>query len=130
MRGRSKTNALYPYLGCSGEELIAHIQSQWVDGMNWGNHAALGWNVDHIIPYSFFDLRLEEHRHVCLHYLNLRPVWSHVNIEKSDKVNIDLIPETLLSKARELGILNQKPYLERTLVGMNASNLIVVSQNL
>lgn len=107
---------------------MAHIQSQWLDGMNWETYAALGWNVDHIIPYSFFDLRLEEHRHICLHHLNLRPVWSRVNIEKSDKLDITLIPEPLLSRARELGILDQKPYLERTLVGMNASNSIEVSQ--
>lgn len=120
-RGQQKSNALYPYLGCSGTEFIAHLERQWTEGMNWDTWSAQGWNVDHIIPYSFFDLRLEAHRHICLHYLNLRPVWSRVNIEKADKLDLSIIPEPLLSKARELGILDQKSFLERTHVGMNAS---------
>jgi hypothetical protein len=113
MRGRSKTNALYPYLGCSGLELIAHLEAQWLEGMSWDTWDPKGWNVDHIIPYSRFDLTREDHRHICCHYLNIRPVWAKVNVDKGDSLDLSLIPEPLLTKAREAGILDQKPYLVR-----------------
>ncbi len=112
-RGQQKCNALYKYLGCSGSELIEYIESQWQAGMTWENWSSTSWNIDHIIPYSYFDLTKEDHRHVCCHYLNLRPVWASENIKKGDRLDLSLVPEPLKEKAEHLSILDRKPYLER-----------------
>ena len=40
-------------IGCTREDLIKHIESQFDSNMNWSNRA-IYWNIDHIIPVSYF----------------------------------------------------------------------------
>jgi hypothetical protein len=74
-------------LGCSFDNLKAHIESQFKSGMSWNNWGQ--WHIDHIMPVSMAKtedeiIRLNHHR-------NLRPLWAHENLSKSDKT-----PETLV----------------------------------
>lgn len=71
------------YVGCSKEELIKHIESQFTDVMNWSNHAQYGWHIDHIIPLSSFDLSVEENIFRAMNYKNLRPLWWRENLSKN-----------------------------------------------
>lgn len=73
-------------IGCSVEQLIAHIESQWEPGMSWDNHGPRGWHVDHIIPCNAFQLDDQEQAAKCFHYTNMRPLWWRDNL---DKRNID-----------------------------------------
>ena len=75
---RSKT------LGYSARELRAHLQSQFCDGMTWGNHGE--WEVDHIRPVSDFDLWKRKIECEVHSLCNLRPVWRAVNQSKGAKV--------------------------------------------
>jgi hypothetical protein len=70
-------------VGCSSKQLAAHIQSQFVDGMNWSNRSQ--WHIDHIIPVSVFDLTTKEGQQAAFHYTNLRPLWADENRRKSAK---------------------------------------------
>lgn len=77
-------------IGCSAEELKQHIERQWVQGMSWENWG-IGegkWNIDHIIPCSFFDLSDPVEQHMCFRYQNLQPLWWKDNREKWDKITI------------------------------------------
>lgn len=72
--------------GCSIEQLIAHIQSQFQPGMSWGNWKKFGWHIDHIRPLASFDLTdLQQIRAAC-HYTNLRPLWWQDNLSKGSKI--------------------------------------------
>lgn len=82
-------------LGCSIDELKAHLEMQFEPGMTWDN---LGkgegkWQIDHIIPCSYFDLTKEENQRICFNYRNLQPLWASENNSKHDNVpnNIDEI---------------------------------------
>lgn len=83
-------------IGCSWVEFRNHIESQWLAWMAWDN---LGqpqkgnWQIDHIIPCSWFDHENEEHLRLCWHYLNLRPLCAVENLIRSNRPK-DLI-ETL-----------------------------------
>jgi hypothetical protein len=73
-------------LGCSIDEFKIHIESQWIDGMNWDNHLQFGWHIDHIIPLASFDLTDPEQLKKACHYTNMQPMWWLENIIKKDKI--------------------------------------------
>lgn len=72
-------------LGCTLSEVRAHLESKFLPGMNWDNHALKGWHIDHIYPLSKFDLTNEEQFKQACHYTNLQPLWAKVNQSKSAK---------------------------------------------
>lgn len=74
-------------IGCTVQELVDHLESQFVDGMNWENYGSGengdhrdSWHVDHIVPLSKFEGKYPNH------YSNLQPLWAEDNILKSDKL--------------------------------------------
>lgn len=89
------------YFGCSSEELKAHIESQFSDGMTWENHGFL-WHIDHIVPLRLGrgnqDLLLK----LC-HFRNLQPLWKEENIRKGDTVPV-VWPEGVPFTREELGL--------------------------
>jgi hypothetical protein len=74
-------------LGCTLEEAVAHIESLWESGMNWGNwgRGPGKWNIDHIRPLASFDLESREEQLKAVHYTNLQPLWAHDNLSKGAK---------------------------------------------
>lgn len=91
-------------LGCSVEYLKSYLESRFLPGMSWSNHSTEGWNIDHIIPCSHFDLTKIEEQKQCFHYTNLMPRWATTEIAKSygsDQIgNFDkhdkVLPKSLL----------------------------------
>jgi len=73
-------------IGCSVDQLIAHIEKQFVLGMTWKNHGPKGWHVDHILPCASFDMTDPEQQKRCFHYTNLQPLWWRDNLLKKDKI--------------------------------------------
>lgn len=69
-------------LGCSYEELVAHIQSKFKDGMSWINIGS--WQIDHIIPLS--SAKNMDELHVLFNYKNIQPLWPEENIKKGSKL--------------------------------------------
>jgi hypothetical protein len=72
----------FEILGISHLGFISHIESQFLDGMNWENKNK--WEIDHIIPISI--TRNEEEIIKLNHYSNLRPLWRKDNRDKSNKI--------------------------------------------
>jgi len=71
--------------GCSMEELVAHIESLWLDGMSWDNYGYRGWHIDHIRPLALFDLTDRGQFLAAVHYSNLQPLWAEDNLKKGKK---------------------------------------------
>lgn len=82
--GAQKSAGLYEVSGCTGGELMAHIEKQFLPGMTWENRRK--WHIDHIIPCAAFDLTDQEQQAIAFHYTNLRPVWAEDNQRKQDKI--------------------------------------------
>ena len=74
--------------GCSVDELKAHLESQFTEGMSWDNYGYYGWHVDHIKPCIRFNLLLDTEQKACFHYSNLQPLWAEDNLTKSDNYDI------------------------------------------
>jgi hypothetical protein len=74
--------SMVPY---SVEELIRHIERQFLPGMSWSNMG--GWHVDHITPRSSFEFSSphDDGFKACWALTNLRPLWALDNIKKSDE---------------------------------------------
>lgn len=69
-------------IGCSIEELIEHLESQFQEEMTWDNYGKGGWHIDHIKPCAKFDLEDPEEQRKCFHYTNLQPLWEKDNLAK------------------------------------------------
>ncbi len=54
-------------------ELKQHLESLFVDGMNWDNYGK--WHIDHIKPCSLFDQSDEVQFQDCWSLSNLQPLW-------------------------------------------------------
>lgn len=70
-------------LGCTIDELVLHLESQFQSGMTWTNHGngPNTWQVDHIKPFA--HAKTEEDLKQVVHYTNLRPIWWEDHIKKS-----------------------------------------------
>jgi len=82
-RGMRKRAATFELLGYTPDELICHMEKQFLRGMTWRNYG--DWECDHIIPLSSFDLT-SDHEIVRANALtNLRPLWKSQNRKKYAK---------------------------------------------
>ena len=80
----NKPATTYELVGCSWEELMQHIESQfepWMNESNYGKcipgESNVGWDIDHIIPLA--SAETEEDLIKLCHYTNLKPVCSNYN---------------------------------------------------
>ncbi len=91
MLKQNKSRRTKDYVGCSLEQLKAHLESQFQEGMTWDNYGTYvfgnndsGWHIDHIIPCDAFDFNSEIEKNACFYYMNLQPLWGKDNIKKSN----------------------------------------------
>jgi hypothetical protein len=84
-----RAGGLHSLIGCSSEELRAHLEHKFENGMNWDNygHGKGKWNVDHVRPLDSFDLTDPEQQKLAFHYTNLQPLWFEDNMRKGKKWN-------------------------------------------
>lgn len=69
------------------EALKTHLEVQFLPGMTWENYGKK-WNIDHIVPISFYDLSDTDQVFSAFNYLNLRPAWATDNFKKGSKSSI------------------------------------------
>lgn len=72
----------------SEQDFREHIESLWLDGMDWGNRGKGDgfWNIDHKIPVSHFIKTGETDIAVINALSNLQPLWYSDNMKKSDSL--------------------------------------------
>ena len=81
--GYSKHGASKEMLGCTWEELVLHLESQFSEGMSWDNRS--DWHIDHIIPLA--SAQTEEELMALCHYTNLQPLWAVDNLSKGARLD-------------------------------------------
>lgn len=85
LNGARKHAPTFRALGYTREQLMAHLERQFISGMSWANYGQ--WHVDHILPLSSFSFTSTE----CDDFkqawalTNLRPLWALDNIKKKDR---------------------------------------------
>lgn len=80
--GYTKRSRTYTILGCDWEFFRAHIERQFLKGMNWENRD--GWHIDHITPTSTAETEADL---IALnHFTNLRPMWAKDNLSKGAQI--------------------------------------------
>jgi len=71
-------------VGYTREKLMEHLESQFLEGMNWDNYGKFGWHIDHKIPKCNFkfnsvdDVEFKK----CWSLDNLQPLWAKQNWRK------------------------------------------------
>jgi 5-methylcytosine-specific restriction endonuclease McrA len=81
LKNKGKNKKTAELLGCSFEELKAHIERQFNGDMSWDNHGQ--WHIDHIKPLALAKTKKEAEK-LC-HYTNLQPLWAKENLSKGAK---------------------------------------------
>ena len=74
-------------LGCTVEQMVQHIESQFTSGMTWDNQGKGDdeWQIDHIIPFVAFDTSNRDEQFIVCWYQNLQPLWGPDNLSKCGK---------------------------------------------
>jgi len=90
--GTGKSASTMELTGCTLPELMAHLESQFTEGMTWANQGE--WHIDHIKPCASFDMMIPEQQRQCFHWTNLQPLWGADNMSKGDR--LDWSPNALI----------------------------------
>lgn len=83
-KGIRKRDGALRLLGCPVPYFVAHMESLFVPGMTWENHANV-WEMDHIKPCAKFDLTDPEQQKTCFHWTNFQPLFVCDNRNKRDR---------------------------------------------
>lgn len=84
LHGRTKSKYLFQLFGYDVENLISHIQKQFVNGMTWNNHGKY-WHIDPRIPLSWFDLTTPEGMRNAFSLQNMQPKLAKKNLNKGNR---------------------------------------------
>lgn len=79
----SKYEKTLDLLGCTFEEFKIHLESKFYDDMTWETK---NFQLDHIIPISWFNLSNDRQRKYCFSYKNIQPLTFRDNSIKRDKI--------------------------------------------
>lgn len=74
--------SVFGLLGYSIDELVDHVERQFLTGMSWENYGS--WHLDHIVPLSSFDIQSVDDPKLQQAWglPNLRPLWARDNLSK------------------------------------------------
>jgi len=83
--GGKRGKKLLALVGFTIDQLMIHLEKQFVHGMNWKNRSL--WHIDHIVPLADhqFSTIDDDGFKAAWALTNLRPLWSIENLHKSDK---------------------------------------------
>lgn len=89
MRSRikdGKKESKFKILGYSVQELMLHLEQQFVEGMTWENHGSV-WHIDHIIPDSYFEYTTRNCEEFKRSWAldNLQPLFASDNLSKGNR---------------------------------------------
>lgn len=85
LASRKNRQMAFDIVGYTLEELMAHLERQFLRGMGWDNFGK--WHIDHIVPQSSFSIDGPEDPEItaCWALTNLRPLWAFDNLSKQAK---------------------------------------------
>jgi hypothetical protein len=95
-KGFKKDKRSVELLGCTWNDFMVEVESNWQPGMTWDNYGCKmdQWCLDHTIPLALAQTIEEVNK--LSHHSNVKPMWSIYNAMK-----INMMPEEWLTyKAR------------------------------
>jgi hypothetical protein len=97
LKGRKNGRKWQEIVGYTTEQLMKHLETQFLPGMSWENMGE--WHIDHIIPISAFNFSNTDDIDFsrCWAMKNLRPLWRKENQIKKDKVEIPHQPSLAMA---------------------------------
>jgi hypothetical protein len=78
----TKKSKTFEILGCSYNDFMIHIESQFKDGMSWERIGEI--HFDHIVPLA--TAKTEQDIIKLNHYSNYQPLWAADNLKKGAKI--------------------------------------------
>lgn len=89
VRNGQKRGSAIRDLGCTVDELKAHLERHFLPGMTWDKfgHGEGRWSIDHVFPMRRADLSDRAHVLAVCNWRNLRPEWFADNVRKSARVS-------------------------------------------
>jgi hypothetical protein len=106
LKGQIKNKHTIEYVGCTPIFLKKWFEFQFTDKMNWNTMKL--WHIDHVRPCSSFDLSKESDINMCFNWKNIRPCLISENLEKSSRIDDELI-RLHNQKAEEFEKINPLP---------------------
>ena len=100
-KNASKDNRTLQYVGCSLEFFRKWMEYNFDKNMSWDNRGKY-WHIDHIMPCASYDLSKQEEIYKCYNWTNLRPLNGTENIEKSNKVDLELVKKCIKNSKKFL----------------------------
>jgi hypothetical protein len=79
----NKKDSTIKIIGCSYNELKAHIEARFTDGMSWDLVTAGQIHFDHVKPLAAFNITDPDQLRAAFHYSNLAPEWAGKNYSKN-----------------------------------------------
>ena len=100
LRGYYKHDYWEILVGYTVEELRAHLESKFTDGMTWRNYGR--WHIDHRMPRCAFSFESPSDKGFkdCWALSNLQPLWAHDNNSKGRKINPDYKPKFIYKRRK------------------------------
>lgn len=73
--------------GYTIENLRKHLESKFMEGMDWDKFLSGNIHIDHIIPISLWEFKTPEDREFkqCWALCNLQPLWAEDNMSKGNR---------------------------------------------
>ena len=83
-RSLNKNGSTFNLLGYCANDLIKHLESKFAPGMTWDNYGIGGWEIDHIVPDSWFQYSSTQDQGFKDSWAlnNLQPMWASPNRSK------------------------------------------------
>lgn len=82
--GQQKYKRTIDHLGYTSEDLVTHLERQFLKGMSWDNYGE--WHIDHIVPIAELRRRGVVDPKQVNALANLRPMWAKDNMLKGGEV--------------------------------------------
>jgi len=100
LKGSKSYRKSFDLVGFTLEELMAHLEKKFKDGMSWENQGSY-WHIDHKIPISAFNFQTPDDIDFknCWALGNLQPLKAIDNRTKKDKLMSPFQPSLLLKEA-------------------------------
>lgn len=107
-------------LGTPISEYKSFIETQFEPGMTWDNWGR--WSIDHKVPVSSVDLCDPLTRLKVFHYSNTRPLWTDLNLKKS---NANTLASSTLSTNEKLIKLDRSLFKPSSPLPLPSANLLM-----
>lgn len=97
LRHGKEGKSTFEILGFTKEDLIAHLEKQFTDGMSWDNYG--DWHIDHEIPLAAHNFETTDDIDFkrAWSLTNLRPLWAMDNMKKGAKLLSPFQPSLALA---------------------------------